>query len=285
MSTKKNKGKQYGISDLRSGLKTSVAHKEDDKRDHSLPDKVRDEARRTPSAASMAGKEKAAAAEAFRIKKRHIPGESKDVPIGKDMPTDEDEKTDEGEEAEEGELEEDLELTPPRAGQPGQPSGLNKTQKDIREAEELEREHCAENEGTEPDEVTGIVPKFNMTCLRVSAPPGPARTEGIITGEAAYDAVKLMLIDASDPKREGGQIEDFPCKIIGAETGRPAGPWYIFFSENREAVANFVKAYNSEIEVEAAGDTMITCKISIDNNTKDHKASMMAEETGVWMKI
>ena len=30
---------------------------------------------------------------------------------------------------------------------------------------------------------------------------------------------------------------------------------------------------------------MITCKISIDNNTKDHKASMMAEETDIWLEV
>ena len=128
----KSKGKEYGIGDLRAGMTTSVAHKSGNTRDHEMPDRVREEARSTESAASIAAKAKAKKAatgqgngDSYKIKKRRVSGEPKDAPInpGTDVPMEdeddvEDERTEgEGdEEAETGEPEEDPELTPPPPG-------------------------------------------------------------------------------------------------------------------------------------------------------------------------
>ena len=46
----------YGIGDLRSGYTTSAVHKTGDKRDHGLPNRVREAARNTASAASLRGR-------------------------------------------------------------------------------------------------------------------------------------------------------------------------------------------------------------------------------------
>ena len=127
----KNKAKEFGIGGLRAGQTTSLAHKTGNARGHEMPDRVREEARNTESAASIAAREKAKNSatgqgngSSSKIKKRRVSGAQKYAPINPEADVPMDDEDDEDDERTEGEGNEEAETGEPERILNSPPPGL-----------------------------------------------------------------------------------------------------------------------------------------------------------------